>query len=367
MSRLFPSTLSRYLAGVYIRNFLILLLGLLGIVYLFDTVELLRRASKFEDIPLGLVLQMGLFKLPEVGQLILPFAVLFSAMMTFWQLTRKHELIIVRAAGLSVWQFLGPVAGAAVLIGILQITVINPMGAILVGRYASMESTYLNRQENLVSLSDQGLWLRQGEDKGEVILHAGRVQMPEWILKDVMALFFDSQQNFMRRIDAEEAVLKDGEWTFLRATVNQPGVSRPSQASYITLATKLTVGEIEESFASPETIPFWRLAKFIDTMEGTGFDATALKIHMQGLLSRPLLFAAMVLLAASVSLRPPRQRGTGTLIVVGVMMGFVVFFMSSFLQALGASGQLPPLLSAWFAPTICFLLGVGAMMTFEDG
>ena len=113
MSRFFPSTLSRYLARVYTLNFLGLTAGLLGIVYLFDTVELLRRASKFSDVPLGLVLQMGLFKLPEVGQLTLPFAVLFSAMMTFWQLTRKHELVIVRAAGLSVWQFLGPVVGVA--------------------------------------------------------------------------------------------------------------------------------------------------------------------------------------------------------------------------------------------------------------
>jgi lipopolysaccharide export system permease protein len=367
MSNFFPSTLSRYLARVYFTNFLILLMGLLGIVYLFDTVELLRRASKFDDVPLSLVLQMGLFKLPEVGQLTMPFAVLFSAMMTFWSLTRKHELVIVRAAGLSVWQFLGPVVGVAILIGILQITVINPLGAMLVGRYASLEGTYLNRQENLISLSEQGLWLRQGEDQGEVILHASKVQMPEWVLKDVMALFFDDKQNFTRRIDAKQAILKDGEWTFMEAVVNQPGRAAPSASAYISLATPLTIGEIEESFAAPETIPFWRLASFIRTMESTGFDATALKIHMQSLLSRPLMFAAMILLAASVSLRPPRLRGTGTLIVVGVIMGFVVFFLTSFLQALGASGQLPPLISGWVAPAICFLLGVGAMMTFEDG
>jgi lipopolysaccharide export system permease protein len=368
MSRIFPPTLSRYLARVYAVNFLILLFGLLAIVYLFDTVELLRRASKFDDVPLPLVLQMGLLKLPEVGQMTLPFAVLFSAMMTFWQLTRKHELVIVRAAGLSVWQFLGPVVGVALLIGVLQITVINPLGAMLLGRFDVLESRHLNRQENLVSLSEQGLWLRQGEEQdGEVILHARRVQMPEWVLKDVMALFFDANNDFARRIDAREATLKNGEWTFLHAVVNQPGDIHPRQADYISLATPLTVGEIEESFASANTIPFWRLGAFIKTMESTGFDATALKIQMQGLLSRPLMFAAMILLAASVSLRPPRLRGTGTLVVAGVVIGFIVFFLSSFLQALGASGQLPPLISAWVAPAICLLLGLLAMMTLEDG
>ena len=115
MSHFFPAKMSAYLARSYVLNFLFLTAILLGVVYLFDTVELLRRAAKFDDIPLLIVLQMGLFKLPEVGQLVLPFAVLFSAIFTLWQLTRRYELVAVRAAGLSVWQILGPLAFSAIL------------------------------------------------------------------------------------------------------------------------------------------------------------------------------------------------------------------------------------------------------------
>ena len=80
-------TLNRYLGRTYLLNLLFMIVGLLSIIYLFDTVELLRRAAKKDNVPLSLILQMGLFKLPEVGQMILPFAVLFSAMFTFWNLT----------------------------------------------------------------------------------------------------------------------------------------------------------------------------------------------------------------------------------------------------------------------------------------
>ena len=97
------ATLFRYLASTYLRNMASLLLALLMIVYLFDTVELIRRGSKFEDVPFTLMLQMGLLKLPEVGQVLFPFAILFSAMFTFWQFTKRSELIVVRSAGLSVW------------------------------------------------------------------------------------------------------------------------------------------------------------------------------------------------------------------------------------------------------------------------
>jgi len=55
---------------------------LLGVIYLFDMIELLRRASKFEDVPFGVLFEMGLLKVPDMSEVILPFAVLFSAIFT---------------------------------------------------------------------------------------------------------------------------------------------------------------------------------------------------------------------------------------------------------------------------------------------
>ena len=175
------STLNRYLARNYIVNMLFILLVLFGIIYLFDTVELLRRASKKDDVPLSLVLEMGLFKLPEVGELLFPFAILFSAMFTFWQLTRRHELVVVRAAGLSVWQFLAPIMAVAMTVGIINITAINPAGALLLGKFEAMENQYLSNRKSYATLLHEGLWLRQVQDKnkdaGHVILHAGHVNL----------------------------------------------------------------------------------------------------------------------------------------------------------------------------------------------
>ncbi len=362
----FPSTLSRYISRSYALSFLVMLLGLLGLVYLFDTIELFRRANKFDDVPLSLVIQMGFLKLPEVGQIILPFAVLFSALLTFWSLSRRSELVIFRAAGLSAWQFLGPIAGIALLIGVLQITVINPFGALLLSRFDALEKVHLDRSPNLISFSAQGLWLRQETDDGYVILNAEKVDMPDWTLQNTMALFFTENDKFLRRIDAPKANLGDGQWNFDSAVTNIPGMAAQNDA-FLSLATDLTIPDIEESFADPQTVPFWRLQRFIDVLDATGFDSTAVRIHQQTLLAQPLLLMAMILLAASVALRPQRSGGTSQLIIIGVVIGFCIFLGSSFLQALGASGQLPPILAAWFAPVICLMLGIGAIMSLEDG
>ncbi len=371
------ATLSRYLAKTYIMNMLLLLGGLLFVVYLFDTVELIRRASKYPDIPLSLVLQMGLLKLPEVGQALFPFAILFGAMFTFWQLTRRYELIVVRAAGFSVWQFLAPIIGVALLIGALQITIINPIGALLVGKFEQLERNYLSRQKSQIALFKEGLWLRQeagmtvgvgGESGSEsyVILHAEKIVQPDWTLKNVMVLFFDEEDHFVKRINAPQARLEPGHWVFKNPTIHQKQEAPAKAPDYI-LPTTLTIADVEESFASPETMSFWALPGHIQTLEQTGFNSSRLRVHYHSLLAQPLMFSAMILLAAAVSMRTPRSGGSLALFAVGIFIGFFIFFMSSFLQALGASGQIPVLLAAWSPAFISFLLGLSVMMNLEDG
>tara|TARA_B100000508_G_scaffold132658_1_gene121797 strand:+ start:751 stop:1854 length:1104 start_codon:yes stop_codon:yes gene_type:complete len=366
IKKLMTMTLNFYLMRLYLMNFVALLFCLLGIVYLFDVVELLRRASKVEAFPLFSVLQMGMFKLPETGQQIFPFVVLFSAMFTFWQLSKRSELVVMRASGLSVWQFMAPLILSGFLIGLIQITMINPLSAHLIKRYEELEGQYLNKQTSLVTLSKQGLWLRQENENGMAVLHAGKIKMPEWQLQDVIVFFFDKNFNFLRRVDSKTAKLNKGEWQFKDAYTNKLD-EVPERTDYISMATDLTVDEIEESFSDPVTISFWSLLSFSKTLEQAGFDSTPLKVHFQKLLSTPLLFLAMIFLAASVSLRPPRAQGTFLLIVFGIAMGFGVFFLSNFLQALGASGQIPVFISAWFPSIITFLLGLGVIMTLEDG
>lgn len=360
--------LNRYLARAYTLNLLAGAAILLAVVYLFDTVELMRRAGKMKDVPLGLVLEMGFLKLPDVGMTAFPFAVLFSAIFTFWQFTRRYELIVMRSTGFSVWQFLMPAIAISILCGVLLTAVFNPAGSILMSRFKVLENDFLTHNASHMALFDEGLWLRQMHEDGYVVLHAARVQMPEWHLQDVMALYFDNGDSLQKRVDSKSALLDDkkGMWLFGDAVISKPH-EKQAAVDMVALPTELTGEEIEDSFSSPDTMSFWNLPAFIRTMEATGFDATRLRIHFQNLISQPFLFAAMVLLAAAVAMRPPRQRGAFFLVVSGVLCGFAVFFLSNFLQALGATHQLPVMLAAWSPALITLFLGFTAILSLEDG
>jgi len=366
-------TLFRYLMRTYLGHVAMLLIVLLGIVYLFDTVELLRRAGKYEGVSAGLVLQMSFLKLPEVGQVLFPFVILFSAMYTIWQLTKRSELAIVRASGFSVWQFLAPIIMVSITLGFAHMMIINPLSSVFLGKYEKMERRYLSRkgEDNQIAIFREGLWLRQAyEDKnsgkGYVIVHAPTVSQKGWTLQSPMGVFFNQDDEFVRRIDAQKAVLKPGYWEFHEAILHRGSHERETGAAY-TLPTKLTPQDVEESFSSPESMSFWRLPSHIQTLENAGFSADRLRVQHQNLLSQPLMLTAMVLLAAMVSMRLPRANGGMFLLGIGVFCGFAVFFFTSYVQALGAGGQIPVLLAAWSPAVISLLIGLSVLMRLEDG
>jgi lipopolysaccharide export system permease protein len=359
------STLFRYLGRNFIINFSALMFILMGVVFVFEVVELLRRSSSYEGITFHLVLGMAALKLLHSGEILLPFGVLFGAIYTCWKMNKTHELVVIRAAGLSVWQFLSPLMLAAFLIGIAAAGAINPVSSILLSKYQQMENMHFHKNDSLVTVSTTGIWLRQPYEGGYALLHGESLNQAEWRMTDVIVYFFDDTNTFQRRIDSPEVYLKDGYWDIRDALVSDRSGSRHEDVFKI--ITELTSRKIEESFADPDSISFWKIPSYVGVMEEAGFPSVRLRVHFQSLLAQPLLFVAMILLAATFSLRPPRLGGTGIMIALGVGAGFFVFFMESMLGAFGISQKIPAVLAAWTPAMVCLLLGLAALLHLEDG
>jgi lipopolysaccharide export system permease protein len=360
------ATLSRYIGRQFLLYFCMLLGILLSIILLVDTVELLRRAGGKPDATFSIVIRMAFFKLPEIGQQVFPFAILFAGMFTFWRLTRSQELVVARAVGVSAWQFLAPVLIVAPLIAIFQVMVINPVGSVLVARYEKMEDRYLRGRTSSLVVSGSGLWLRQVQDNGQVLIHADTAEAGTATLKPVNVFMYDTKGDFTSRIDAASATLERGHWTIRDGWLNT-GTAPVERFAEYRLNTDLTLERIQESFASPDSLSFWELPGFIKTLQDTGFSATRHRLHFQSLLSTPLLFCAMVLFSAAFSLRQTRRGGTMMMVAGGVVTGFVLFLFSDVVRAFGISETIPVPLAAWAPAGASLLLGIAVLLHLEDG
>ena len=362
--RLSP-TLSGYIARLFAFWFSGFYFGLIAVILLVSMVELLDRMAN-KDASLSVVLEMAFFKLPFLSQEVMPFTMLFAGLGCFWRLTRSNELVVTRAAGISVWQVLIPVLGVALLIGVIAVGVLNPLSSVLLGRYEQLEAQYIRRQTSTLSVSKNGLWLRQADAAGQSVIHAQRVTHATMTLHQVIVFRFGDEDRFVGRIDAARAQLYPGLWKLYDAWEFQPG-KQAEYAEEIQLPTDLTKEKILDSFAPPETISFWSLPGFIALLENAGFSAVRHKLQFHRLLAMPLLFTAMILLAAAFSLRPQRSGRIGVVIFGGVLTGFLLYFLSNFVFALGMSSKIPVILAAWTPAGVSLMLGVATLLHQEDG
>ncbi len=362
--RLSP-TLSGYIARLYALWLLSFFFGLVGVILLVSMIDLLDSLAN-KDVALGIVLEMALLKLPYLSQEVMPFTVFFAALGSFWRLTRSNELIVARASGVSIWQVLASVLGVAITAGIVTVTVLNPLASILLGRFEQLEAQYIHHQKSSLSVSSNGLWLRQADAGGQSVFHAQRVTHATMTLHRVIVFRFADQDRFVGRIDAAQAELRPGTWRLFQAWQSEPG-KQARFAKEIDIPTDLTREKILDSFAPPETISFWSLPGFIELLEKAGFSAVRHKLQLYRLLAMPVLFAAMILLAAAFSLRPQRRGRIGLVLMGGVLTCFLLYFISNFVFALGMSGKIPVMLSAWTPAGISLMLGIATLLHLEDG
>jgi lipopolysaccharide export system permease protein len=359
-------TLSRYIARVYVVWFLAVALALLGIAYLAETMELLRRTAENPEVGLVQVMVMALVKAPATTLEALPFIVLVASMGAFWQLNRFNEVVVARASGVSAWQFLRPALVTILVIGGLRVMVLDSFAAAGMARYIAFEHRYLDTTSALVAATANGLWIRQAEPNGHSIVHAEDVSVRRGVLRQVSIFSFGEEDHFIGRIDARRALLSDGYWDLEKVWITEPRAASRQQESY-RLPTSLSFEQISESFAPAGTISFWELPRYIAALESTGFSASGHVLQLHRLYSQPLQLLGMVLLAGAFSLRHQRNNDTLLLIGAGGVSGFLLYFLSYFVFKLGLGASVPLVLAAWTPAVIGALLGGALLLHLEDG
>lgn len=364
-----PLTLSKYIGKQFLGSFAIILTTFMLITALFDILELSRRAHD-KNIPFSVLIQMVLLKLPNLMLEMLPFVILIGGILAFGRLTRYSELIVARAAGISVWQFLSPAILLAFAIGIVVIIVLNPLSAIMLSHHEKLEEQYLKGNISTFSVSSTGLWLKQEgiDHKGRLIIHALRANFEEAKLYDVTFFMFDETHSLSRRLFAKEASLKNKYWDIKTGIDVTPGdPEKREDLRNFQIETTIEARQLQNSFSSPETVSFWSLPEFIETLKMAGFSATKHILHWHKVLVIPFFLSAMVFFAAIFSLRLPRKGRTGLLLAGGIIVGFIIRFLSDLAGAMSIAGNIPIFLAAWAPALISIFIGAAILLHLEDG
>ena len=359
-------TLGRYMVGRFTTTIMGVFLLMLILIFFIDFVEVLRQGSKRDDIGPGTLALISVLRIPIFAELAFPFAVLIGTIGAYMALSRSSELTIVRAAGVSVWQFLKPSLFVGMALGVLAVTVYNPAASAMKAELERIQTSLFDSQKTFGTSAGTGNWKRQESVDGPSILQAKTTADHGLTLGGVTVLQFDLNNRFYELVQANKAELRQGYWLLQNVTVQSSGEQSRHYAEYA-VSTYLSPAQVMSSLGSVETLSFWQLPDFINFAKKAGIPTVRYELQYQLFLVRPLLMAAMVLIAATSSLKPFRFGKIQTMVLTGLGGGFGFFIFSEFSRKVGISGLVPVAVAAWSPALIAFLLSVTVLLHQEDG
>lgn len=362
--------LDRYFAIRFFWTFLGVFFIFFMILSFLGLVENLRRFAG-NDASFTEIAILTLLDIPKAIYQIMPLIMIITSIALFLGLARTSEMVVTRAAGRSAVRALLPPVVAAFLIGIVAISVLNPIVAATSKQFEA-RSGALKGEASVLSIGKSGLWLRQGNADTQTVIRATGTNLNGTILRGVTFLTFMGEAGPTERIEAAQATLIDGAWQLegvKRWPLNPNSIAEADAQVLDTasLPSTLTADQIRDSFGTPSSIPIWDLPAFIDRLKTAGFSATRHQVWLQMELASPVFLVSMVLIGAAFTVRHQRGGRTGMMVLFAVLLAFTIYFLRNFAQILGENGQLPPLLAAWAPPLAAIAMSMGMLLHNEDG
>ena len=328
-------TLHFYFGRKFLRAFLSVLFIFFAVLTLTSLIEQIRKFGGNDEASFGKLLQLAILSVPEDLYRILPLIMMIATLALFLGLARSSELVVTRASGRSALKSLIAPVLIAVFVGLFGVAAINPMVAATQKQYEA-QAARLSGDTSTLSVSAEGLWLRQGTRDGQTVIRAERSNLDGTELFGVTFLGYDGAGLPTYRIEAESARLVVGAWSIVKAKEWRfdtdaliPEVDS-FESQEMSLASNLTRNQILDSFGTPSAIPIWELPGFIDRLDAAGFSARAHRTFFHMELALPLLLAAMVLVGAGFTMRHTRMGRTGMMVMMALGLGFLAVFHPQF-------------------------------------
>ena len=358
-------TLGRY----FLKRHLVItgwfLLGVSLLILVVDFTEMSKRTSSLPSYTALSALGVSAMRVPMVLQITVPFVALFAGMSTLISLNRKYELVVARAAGVSAWQFLAPIMFGAFLLGLFTLFVINPMGAAGISQAESVEASWKAGKSNALAAASTP-WFRQRSGGQDTIIGAHSVLNAGSDLRDAVFFRIDENGAISERLDADRAVLNAGHWSLTGVTRRLADGTRESLPT-AQVATDLSAEFVAERLATPESVSVFGLARLIESAKAYGYSANQFRMQFHSVIAIPALLVAMTLIAATVSLKFIRFGQSASMILGGVLAGFLLYVVTVLVKAFGSAGFVHPFIAAWFPVVAAMFFGVSFLLHKEDG
>ncbi len=346
--------LDRYTAKEFLRYFLLILLSFVSLYLIIDFFEKIRMFIS-NRATLNQVLFFFLFSIPMTINQMLPVGMLLAALTSLRALTSRHEIVAMKACGISIYRMARPIILIAVLVCCIGFVVSE-----FVTPYTNQRANYIKlveiQKQEMGTFKRNQIWYR-----GKEGIYNFRVFDPRTnSLQGITIYYVDNKMHLLKRVDAEKGEWRGGRWTFYNVIITtfEPGVFPELQTlPFQVVALTETPENFQTAQRDAENMGYVELKRYIADLKAEGYDATSYITDLHAKVAFPLVNIIMVIIGLASTLRG-EGRGKAQGLATGITMGFSYWLVFAFSVSLGRAGVLPPILAAWSA-NLLFGLAAG--------
>jgi lipopolysaccharide export system permease protein len=354
------AVVNRYVIREFIGMLIPILLAFV-IVYLivdfFDRLDILLR----NHATAGAAARYFIFKVPLILTQIMPPAVLAALLLSLGMLSRRNEIIALRASGVSLVQTALPLLGVAALISVGTLAWNETVVPYCTRQYQYVNNVEIRKRPQRGILSDREIWYH-GADGFYNIEH---IDERHQTLFGLTVYRTDADFDLRSVIQVASA-----QWTG-HAWVNTDPVERSAGADDTIATTRLpadrqviheTPNDFLEVRREPEELSYLELRQRIHELAQKGIDASSYLVDLNMKLAVPFTTLVLACVAIPLAGRVQRHPSVAAIVGVGLVVGFAYWVTLALTNSLGEGNVLPPVVSAWAANLIFLLLGAALFL-----
>lgn len=297
-----------------------------------------------------------LFSLPRQTYEIFPMAALLGSLLGLGTLASNSELVVIRAAGVSLLRIVWSVAQA----GALMVVVAVVVGEMVAppGERAAQELRALALTDRISLKGDSGYWVR---DRRQFINI--REILADERISGLKIYDFDENHALTTITEARLGTFEGGVWRLDDVTTTRVSMDAVTseQAERVEWRSELRPDLLSVVIVKPFSLAIWELRRLIGYMRDNGLNPAVYEMAFWSKVVQPFSSVVMVLLGIPFVFGSLRDTGAGQRLFVGVLLGVGFYLLNTMLGRLALVYGFHPFLAA-VAPSLLFLgFGIDAI------
>ncbi len=343
-----------YLTKLFLKNILTIIIVFIFLSFFLNIFEEIKYfENKESNIYYPIILTI--LNIPSIIFEILPFVFLLGVMFFFISLYEKDEIDLLISNGVDNLKITIIITIVSLVLGVVLIVFYYSFSANLKSLYLNTKYKYSNTSDHLAVVNEDGLWIKEksADNRHIFIINAKSYNINSLEKLEITKL--NLNYNLVNTIVAERADIKSKDWALKDVKIYSNNKKTEFYESFNYLSS-FNEEIISNLYSNLNSLNIFQLIQLKDNYKSIGYSATEVSLHLNKIYSLPIYLTLTTIIGALLMFKITFIKSKFFLVVIGVLVSVVFYYINYFSILFGKNETLPVVLSVWLPQIIMFLI-----------